>query len=63
MNGGLRTERVRDATRPTREAIARSIERILANHCRDRSGDPAVLAESTTMLTAYIAARLGPRER
>jgi AcrR family transcriptional regulator len=30
--GGLRTERVRDATRPTRGAIARSLERILAVH-------------------------------
>lgn len=30
--GGLRTERVRDVTRPTRGAIARSIERILATH-------------------------------
>jgi AcrR family transcriptional regulator len=30
--GGLRTERVRDATRPTREAIARSIARMIANH-------------------------------
>jgi AcrR family transcriptional regulator len=30
--GGLRTEKVRDATRPTRTAIARSIERILAIH-------------------------------
>lgn len=30
--GGLRTEAVRDATRPTRTAIARSIERILARH-------------------------------
>ena len=33
--GGLRTERVRDATRPTRMAIARSIERILARHWPD----------------------------
>lgn len=30
--GGLRTEEVRTATRPTREAIARSVERILAVH-------------------------------
>jgi AcrR family transcriptional regulator len=29
---GLRTEAVRDATRPTREAIAQSIESILARH-------------------------------
>jgi AcrR family transcriptional regulator len=30
--GGLRSERVRDVTRPTREAIAGAIERILAVH-------------------------------
>jgi AcrR family transcriptional regulator len=30
--GGLRTERVRDATRPTRGAIARSVQRIFAVH-------------------------------
>jgi AcrR family transcriptional regulator len=33
--GGLRTEAVRDVTRPTRTAIARSIERILARHWPD----------------------------
>jgi AcrR family transcriptional regulator len=33
--GGLRTEQVRDATRPTRSAIARSIERILEVHWPD----------------------------
>lgn len=30
--GGLRTERVRDATRPTRTAVGASVERILAEH-------------------------------
>jgi AcrR family transcriptional regulator len=35
--GGLRTEAVRDATRPTRQAIAGSIERILAHHWPDAS--------------------------
>lgn len=30
--GGLRTERIRDATRPTREAIAASVYRILSVH-------------------------------
>ena len=30
--GGFRTQRVRDVTRPTRGAIARSVERILATH-------------------------------
>jgi AcrR family transcriptional regulator len=33
--GGLRTEHVGDVTRPTRSAIARSIERILAVHWPD----------------------------
>lgn len=33
--GGLRTEQVRDATRPVRESIARSVERILAHHWPD----------------------------
>ena len=40
--GGLRTERVRDATRPTRDAIAAAVQRILAVHwpgaaARDRA--------------------------
>ncbi len=43
--GGLRTEQVRDATRPTRSAIARSIERILSVHwpeaCDRRTAQPA----------------------
>jgi AcrR family transcriptional regulator len=30
--GGLRTERIRDATRPTRQAIAESVQRILSVH-------------------------------
>jgi AcrR family transcriptional regulator len=33
--GGLRSERVRDETRPTRTAIARSVQRILAVHWPD----------------------------
>lgn len=37
--GGLRTEEVRDATRPTRSAIARSIERILSMHWPDAPDD------------------------
>jgi AcrR family transcriptional regulator len=37
--GGLRTERVREATRPTRSAIARSIERIFAVHWPQASFD------------------------
>jgi AcrR family transcriptional regulator len=35
--GGLRTEQIRDATRPTRAAIAKSIERILARRWPDAS--------------------------
>ena len=43
--GGLRTEEVRDATRPTRSAIARSIERILSVHWPSASdGDRATCA-------------------
>lgn len=85
--GGLRTERVRDVTRPTRDAIAGSIERILAVHWPDVAADeialvarmvvvagdgmlreafraPAdatavMLAESRTMLDAYVRVRLG----
>lgn len=33
--GGLRTERIRDATRPTRGAIAGSVQRILVTHWPD----------------------------
>jgi AcrR family transcriptional regulator len=33
--GGLRTERIRDATRPTRTGVARSVQRILAVHYPD----------------------------
>ena len=40
--GGLRTERVRDVTRPTRSAIGRSIERILAQHWPDASRENRV---------------------
>jgi AcrR family transcriptional regulator len=46
--GGLRSERVRDATRPTREAIARSTERILANHWPDAS--PESRAQAAEMV-------------
>jgi AcrR family transcriptional regulator len=85
--GGLRTERVRDATRPTRTAIATTLERMLANHWpaasdadraraaemvvisgdgllreafrRDPGGDAQLLTEGKTMLSCYLAARLG----
>jgi AcrR family transcriptional regulator len=43
--GGLRTERIRDVTRPTREAIAASTERILAVHWpRAEAGQRATAA-------------------
>ena len=45
--GGLRTERVRDATRPTRSAIAGSIGRILARHWPEAS--PPTLARVSGM--------------
>lgn len=48
--GGLRTERVRDATRPTREAIARSIEQILANHWPRASSFARATAAQITVL-------------
>jgi hypothetical protein len=48
--GGLRTERVRDVTRPTRAAIARSIERILANHWPDASPDARATAAQMVVL-------------
>jgi AcrR family transcriptional regulator len=64
--GGLRTERVRDATRPTREAIARSIERILARHWpkasrrkRARVAEMAVLAGDGLLREAFRRDRRG----
>ena len=58
--GGLRSERVRDVTRPTREAIARSIERILARHWpqatrrkRARVAEMAVLAGDGLLREAF----------
>jgi AcrR family transcriptional regulator len=46
--GGLRTERVREITRPTRTAIAASIVRILAVHWP--SADPAARQSAAQML-------------
>jgi AcrR family transcriptional regulator len=46
--GGLRTEAVRDATRPTREAIAASIESILARHWP--AAPPAARATAARMV-------------
>jgi AcrR family transcriptional regulator len=64
--GGLRTEHVRDATRPTREAIARSIERIFARHWpqasrreRARVAEMAVLAGDGLLREAFRRDRSG----
>ena len=48
--GGLRSERVRDATRPTRAAIARSIERILEVHWPDADETSRVTAAQMLVL-------------
>jgi AcrR family transcriptional regulator len=64
--GGLRTEEIRDATRPARQAIARSIERILANHWpraprreRARVAEMAVLAGDGLLREAFRRKRRG----
>ena len=64
--GGLRTERVRDATRPTRTAIARSIERILARRWPDtprreraRVAEMVVLAGDGLLREAFRRDRTG----
>lgn len=64
--GGLRTERIRDATRPTRTAIARSIERVLERHWPDaphrtRAGvaEMAVLAGDGLLREAFRRDRRG----
>jgi AcrR family transcriptional regulator len=66
--GGLRTERVRDATRPTREAVARSIEHILARHWpgstrrrRARVAEMVVLAGDGLLREAFRRDRRGDR--
>jgi AcrR family transcriptional regulator len=46
--GELRTEHIRNATRPVREAIARSVERILAHHW------PAAPAEARAAVAAMV---------
>ena len=48
--GGLRSEQVRDATRPTRQAIARSIERILAIHWPGASEESRVTAAQMVVI-------------
>ncbi|MGO9907603.1 MAG: TetR family transcriptional regulator [Solirubrobacteraceae bacterium] len=64
--GGLRTERIRDATRPTRTAIARSIERILAGHwpntthrARARVAEMVVLTGDGLLREAFRRDRRG----
>jgi AcrR family transcriptional regulator len=49
--GDLRTERVRDATRPTRSAIGRSVEQILALHWPQASRPARVTAARLVVLT------------
>jgi AcrR family transcriptional regulator len=48
--GGLRTERLRDVTRPTRSAIAASIERILSVHWPQASPDSRRTAAQMVVL-------------
>ncbi len=64
--GGLRTERVRDTTRSARQAIGRSIERILANHwpqapaqSRARAAEMVVLAGDGLLREAFRRDRGG----
>jgi AcrR family transcriptional regulator len=64
--GGLRTERIRDATRPTREAIAASVQRILTVHwpqapARDRAAAArmVVVAGDGLLREAFRASRRG----
>jgi AcrR family transcriptional regulator len=66
--GGLRTERIRDATRPTRTAIARSIDRILARHwpnaarrTRIRVAEMVVLTGDGLLREAFRRDRRGDR--
>jgi AcrR family transcriptional regulator len=67
--GGLRSERVRDATRPTRSAIARSVQRILAVHWpQTDQADHAVVARMVVVAgdgllrEAFRSTRDGDRE-
>lgn len=64
--GGLRTERVRDATRPTRVAIGRSVEHLLARHwpeaarrTRARVAEMVVLAGDSLLREAFRRNRRG----
>lgn len=64
--GGLRTERVRDATRPTRVAIGRSVEHLLVRHwpgttrrTRARVAEMVVLAGDSLLREAFRRDRGG----
>jgi len=64
--GGLRTERVRDATRPTRVAIGSSVERLLTRHWPDaprrtraRVAEMVVLAGDSLLREAFRRDRQG----
>jgi hypothetical protein len=48
--GGLRSERVRDATRETRTAISSSIERIFATHWPDAPSELSAMAAAIVVL-------------
>ncbi|MGZ4313497.1 MAG: TetR/AcrR family transcriptional regulator [Solirubrobacteraceae bacterium] len=67
--GGLRTEQIRDATRPTRDAIAGSVGRILAVHwprasARDRAATArmVVLAGDGLLREAFRRSPRGDRQ-
>jgi AcrR family transcriptional regulator len=67
--GGLRTERIRDATRPTREAITASVERILTVHwprapARDRAAAARmmVVAGDGLLREAFRTSRRGDEQ-
>jgi len=57
--GGLRTEQVRDATRPTRSAIGFSVLRILANHWPDALADARATAARDGLLREAFRADPG----
>jgi AcrR family transcriptional regulator len=61
--GGLRSERVRNATRPTRVAIARSIERILIVHWPSCGGEARAAAAQMVVLAGDGLLREAFRER
>ena len=67
--GGLRTEQVRDTTRPARSAIARSVARILAVHWpwtsvaeRERVARMVVIAGDGLLREAFRVDRDGDRQ-